>query len=179
MANWVRTDRGYVNLDYGREISRFKRTVSDRQGTRQEYAYRISMSDDSVVEAADAAFEVTSIPCAFVPAAPGSNVVVVSVMDDTNERPKESDLWVKEPLVAAWAISGSGKHFVAEPVLADTPASNEIILIKNPDGSILAPADCTYETLDEAKRSILRDAQRAWDDQQAKQKAQAAAEPEA
>jgi hypothetical protein len=103
-------------------------------------------------------WDLSPLFCPVVPAHPGSVALLIAVMDDEG-RPTEKDIFIDEWPIIAWRISTHS----AEPVFAQSPATDERVLICMPGGKLWEAEVNMYESLEAAKVQILQDAQRRWD----------------
>jgi len=133
---FVETRNGLVNLDHVATITR-REEMRPRSGELTVYSLR-DTAGRSLGETSD--FYPDDLLVTVVPAAVGAFVHVV--LEYGNE------VQIDQVSVVAWKIRGED----AEPILTDTPTSNQTVLIPQPDGKITFPYDRTFDSLDEARQ---------------------------
>jgi len=77
---------------------------------------------------------------------PASGVTAVVLSDCDGE------IFTNEVHVVAWRVSPHG----ADPVLAEEPLRDDLVLIKQPDGVLVDPENSAYKNLDEALDAFRR-----------------------
>lgn len=145
--SWVALSRiGSVTAD------REKRTVSlyDHSGERLGTTY-LTIWEDAVT---------SQVPT--VPAAAGTYAILIYV-DTQGARPTTESVWREQAPIVAWRCG----HETAEPVYLEDPAGPMLELYPRSDGTYCAVLDRSFNSLDEAGRYALANAQEQWDSRQA------------
>lgn len=88
----------------------------------------------------------------IIPAAPASEVVVVSVSRHAG-RPSEEDVYVERLPVLAWCVDSAAPQPVARPI--SVRVLNGAVLIPGPNGQLFELDGSTFADLNEATRIIL------------------------
>jgi len=140
---FVNTHGGFVNLAHVAEIRTRKEKLPpgrvDPASLKNEVTVYSFFGADHQPLGETTDFEPDDLLATVVPAAPGAFVYVVTDYQGSVD--------IDQVSVVAWKIEpGDG-----EPVLTDPLASNQIVLIPQPDGKVTLPYDRTFGSLDEAR----------------------------
>lgn len=155
---FLQTDEGYVNLNFVRQIRRLKAV----HGVTQYILFDAAGAKITTYTAGnDGQLHFDDVlPAPTVGAAAGTTVLLVSVTDDVI-RPGEEDVFVQEQPVVAWRLN----RYRSEPVLADHLRSEQTVLLPCPGGKVLLAGDQLFDSIEQAKATLLKRAQRKWDEE--------------
>jgi hypothetical protein len=166
VSRFVKTDRGFVNLDHVAVIRRLR--LQESAGQREVICRFIGAREELLGETKSGGYgDLDGVLGELVPAAAGSYAYLVTVASaDENERP--SDVWCQRSPIIAWHIEIFFGSKLVEPVFAMQPAKDEIVILPCGDGRMMIPDGfAVYDDLEAAKTSLLEDAQASWDSRQA------------
>ncbi len=140
--SFIETRDGLINAA---AITRLRQswTNGPPQGLRTEIEYRDAAGRPRTTTAADPGFDPLRLGDP-IPAQPG--YFVVAVADDAEA------VVCRQPVIA-WRVPPGALS--AEPICPDEPAGAWAILC--PDGSVIAPQEATFETVDAWRESVLED----------------------
>jgi hypothetical protein len=92
-----------------------------------------------------------------VPATVGQEAISFLMQTDDDEGP---EIIVSRKAVVAWRISQEA----ALPIVAgDSPASNETVMVLQPDGRVCDPFNQEWPSIEAAKAGMLKEARLAWE----------------
>jgi hypothetical protein len=156
---FVSTSDGFVNLD---DVVRIK---LDRSRTLTVLTLR---NGDTVTSPASL-YDLVAEARPLVPAAAGTEAVLVWFSAEGNDRPTIDDIEVGRTAVVAWRVHGGTGGGYGEPILVDEPSDNQHVLLPQSDGTLLEPSNAVFRNLDAAKASVLEDEQQRYDAEQARE----------
>ena len=140
MTTFIETRAGHISADRVVRI-RQRWTNADPRGMRTEIEYIDAAGDASVTHATDPDFDPARL-VEPIPAAPG--YFVVTLLEDGH---------VARLPVIAWRVAPGALS--AEPICPDEPFGRWGILC--PDGSVIAPQEAAYASLDDWRAAVLED----------------------
>jgi hypothetical protein len=145
---FIRTRRGALNLRHVRRIYEekpFGQANSPTAVTDDGAEYDVEIGSEAL----------DSLCMRIVPASPEDRACFLAVDPDN---PTIEGVWEQHAKIIAWGISvnyGGGCYGV-EPIYIEKPSSNQMSVIRCPDGTWLLQEDMSLATLDEAKAEALR-----------------------
>jgi hypothetical protein len=147
---FVITNHGLVNLTHVGQIIR----TSDRTITFYSHDGEHILGQTT----ADSVYQFEQLLHPVIPAAPQQAAYLIAV-HLTDRRPHADDLFIQRKQVIAWRVSDD----CASPCFVEPPAINQTVLTINPDGSLSNIVEGDFNSLDEAKKHFLTEAQEQWD----------------
>nr|WP_314074726.1 hypothetical protein [uncultured Roseococcus sp.] len=146
---FLHAHHGALNLRHVRRIR-----VEPRKDT---YPLHYAIMDDGKEYQVDLGSEALDQLCTrLIPAGPEDRAVFLSF---DAENPTPETVWEQHVKIIAWAVSTNygGGYGSPEPIYAEKPTSNEVALVRCPDGSWSMPGEGHFATLEAAKVEILRE----------------------
>jgi hypothetical protein len=144
---FIRTRSGALNLRHVRRIYEEK--------TLEGFTVHTAVTDEGTEYAVDLGNEALDQLCQrLIPASHDDRACLLAV------NPGDltvGGVWEQHVKIVAWGISVNygGGCYGAEPIFTEKPASNQVPLLRCPDGTWLLQEDASYATLEEAKAAIL------------------------
>jgi hypothetical protein len=154
----VETFDGYVNLA---DVVRAKRHPAGGSV--------LTLRDGSTFTTTTPPDELATASAPVVASSAGAEAVLVWVApSDGGGRPDMHDVLVGRAAVVAWRVRGGGERGgYADPIMAEEPARNMVVLLPQPGGTLRDAHNTTYPDLDAAKAGILGAEQRRFDAERA------------
>jgi len=148
VSRFIKCHHGWVNLAH---VAKVAQTDSNM--------FALYGLDGAVLGVTETYEEWVEQTAPVVTAASGAFAYVVSRDSVSANRPEEGEFRVDKVPIVAWRIVGADP----EPILMDSAASNQTVLLPMPDGKVLRPFEATYNSLEDATAVLLTEARAEWD----------------